>query len=439
MEEIVLVGLFLMLSISITLLAAPITAQEATLVVENGRVVVGDGTVLERGSVVISEDRVLSVGEEQVAAPGARRIDASGRTVLPGLIDTHVHLLVERMTSQPWSDAELQVFVQEGLPSRLRAFLESGITTVMSTGDFWPAVREVREKVRSGELPGPRIFTAGPVFTAPGGHPAAGPVCGPWGERDANPWCREHMAVAVDDREQARDAVARLARQGVDHVKMVYDSIGPPGVEQLKADRVGEIVRTAHDHGLRAYGHVFGIPNAIQALEKGLDGFAHLPAYPAQSGDRDRLVQLMRTEAVTASTTLVSTDALIADLKRAGNDGLLRHVTRQMELIRRTFAALAEADDRLIALGTDTPQLPPGDAYRREIRLAADAGLAPEETIRAATRNAAAHLGRLDELGTLEPGKLADLIIVDRDPLEDLSALQNVELVVKGGKVVVEH
>lgn len=434
-----LAGRFLLLSSSITLLAAPSLAQEATLVVENGRVIVGDGTVLERGSVVISEDRVLSVGEERLDAPGARRIDARGKTVLPGLIDTHVHLLMEGIASQPGSDAELQVFVQEDLPARLRAFLESGITAVMSTGDFWPAIREVRESVRAGALTGPRVFTAGPVFTAPGGHPAAGVVCGPWEDREANPWCREHIAAVVDDREQVRDAVARLARQGVDHVKMVYDDRHPPGVEKLKAELVGEIVRAAHDHGLRAYAHISEIRSATQAVEAGLDGLVHIPLVPAEPGDRERLVRLMRDGGVTASTTLVGFDELIADFRRAGNESVVEGLTRELELSQRMLVVLAEGDDRLVALGTDTPHLPPGDAYHREIRLVAEAGLTPSQIIRAATRNAAGHIGREEELGTLEPGKLADLIIVDGNPLEDLTALQRVKLVVRGGEVVVGH
>ena len=426
----------LLVSISTILFVGTVSAQEATLVVENGRVIVGDGTLLERGSVVISEDRVLSVGEDRVDAPRARRIDASGKTVLPGLIDTHVHLLMERITSQPRSDAELEAFVQKDLPDRLRAFLEGGITTVMSTGDFWPAVREVRERLRSGELTGPRVFTAGPILTAPGGHPAAGVVCGPWEEREANPWCRDQIAAMVEDREQVRDAVARLARQGIDHVKMVYDDRHPPGVEKLKADLVGEIVRATHDHGLRAYAHISELRDAIQAVEAGLDGLVHIPLVPDEPGDRDRLVRLMRDREVTTSTTLVIFEELIADFRRAGNEAAVEGLTRELELGQRMLAALAEGDDRLVALGTDTPQLPPAEAYHREIRLVAEAGLTPSQIVRAATRNAAAHLGREEELGTLEPGKLADLIIVDGNPLEDLSALQSVEQVIQDGRVV---
>lgn len=150
------------------------SAQEPTLVIENGRVIVGDGTVLESGTIVVSGDRIVSVGTESESEefPGAARIDATGRTVLPGLIDTHVHVTMERLFEQPRSDEAMLTFVREGVPDRLRAYIEAGITTVMSPGEFWPFIEDVRRRIDSGELVGPRMRTAGSLFTAREGHPA---------------------------------------------------------------------------------------------------------------------------------------------------------------------------------------------------------------------------------------------------------------------------
>lgn len=111
------------------------------------------------------------------------------------------------------------------------------------------------------------------------------------------------------------------------------------------------------------------------------------------------------------------------------------NLRKRLETIRR----IADTDARLVVLGTDTPGLPPSDAFHGEVRLMAEAGLSPGQILRAATRNAAAHIGRPDVLGTLEPGKLADLILVDGDPTADIGAIRNVELVVKGGEVLVEN
>lgn len=407
-------------------------------VVENGRVIVGDGIVLERGSVIVAADRVLSVSEEPVDLPGVRRIDASGKTVLPGLIDAHVHLLVEDLTSLPRNDGELEAYVREGLPERLRAYLHAGITTVVSTGDYWPAIRGVRDRIRAGELTGPRVFTSGPVFTAPGGHPAV-TVCGRPGEERHNPWCRDHLAVEVESPRHARESVDRLAEGGADFVKMVFDSISPPDVEQLEPDLVGVIVRAAHRNGLRAYAHINQTSNAIEAIGAGLDGLVHVPFMATGPNQRKKLAASLHEEGVTAATTSVTMEALRRRFAREGDDRLADRFRENLAGRYRTIARSAEAGDALLAIGTDAPQLPPGEAYHGEIRLAREAGLTPDQIVKMATRNAAVHLGMSDELGTLEAGKLADLIVVDGNPLDDLQALKNVELVVKGGEVLVDH
>ncbi len=158
---------------------------------------------------MIKENRILAVENEVSSDAGSNVIDANGKTVLPGLIDTHVHLLVEEMASQPRSSEELETFIRNGLPDRLQAYLETGITTIMSTGDFLPAIKGVRDSIRAGNLSGPRIFTSGPVFTAQGGHPAV-TVCGRFDEAGDNPWCREHISIEVETREEARKAVDSL-------------------------------------------------------------------------------------------------------------------------------------------------------------------------------------------------------------------------------------
>lgn len=425
-------GLFALLTAS-----AGAPAQEPSLVVENARVIAGEGTVLDRGTVVVADERILAVTNRTVDAPDARWIDAAGRTVLPGLVDAHVHLLVGDMTSLPRSDEDLDAYVGEGLPTRLRAYLEAGITTVVSTGDFWPAIRRVRENIRSGETPGPRVFTSGPVFTAPGGHPAV-TVCGRPDSEEANPWCREHMAVEVASRRDARTAVERLAPAGLDFVKMVYDSISPPDVEQLETDVLREIVAASHDNDLKAYAHINGMGDARTAVEAGLDGLVHVPFRTSMEGQLGRLVEAMDARGVTAVTTSVVLESLRDRFADDGRDELAEWFSGNLDGRLQTIRRIAEADEGLVVLGTDAPRLPPAEAFHREVRLLAEAGLTPARIIRTATRNAAAHLGRDDELGTLEPGKVADLIVVDGDPLEDLSALRNVELVVKGGEVVIE-
>lgn len=424
---------------ALSLLVIPLEAQEPTLIVENGRVIIGDGTVLERATVVVGGDRILAVTESPVEAPGARRIDASGRTVLPGLIDSHVHLLSWDLSSWPPGDSTFEPPLGEGLETALGAYLEAGITTVVSTGDFWPSVGQIRDRLRAGDLVGPRVFTAGPAFTAPGGHPAAS-VCSWAAEVDeARRWCRAHGAVEVATPQAARTAVARLAREGVDLIKIVYDTINPSGVEHLRTYVMREIVAAAHEHGLRAYAHINEAGKAIAAVEAGLDGLVHTPFVMAEEGEQERLVEVLRENGATAVTTAVWLEFLRDRAAAGGEDELAAWYESSLRSRLETIRRIAEADASLVVLGTDTPVLPPGDRFHGEVRLMAEAGLSPAQILRAASRNAAAHIGRLEILGTLESGKLADLIVVDGDPTADIGAIRNVEVVVKGGEVVVEN
>ena len=412
-----------------------VSAQEATLIVENARVIIGDGTVLERGTVVVSGDRIISVGAEQVEATGARRIDASGGTVLPGLIDTHVHLLMEHLFEQPRSDSALYEFMEARLPARLQAYTDAGITTVMSAGDFWPFINDVSERIQSGDLTGPRVYAAGPLFTAQGGHPAA-TFCGSMDMHGPNPWCREHLTEEVVTSEDVRAAVARLNRDGVNQIKFVYEGPSEADVKSLKANLVGEIIDAAHEQGLRTYAHILELPLAIEAIESGLDGLVHLPAVSSQPDETGRLVQLMLAEGVAASTTLTTFDSMMEIAAEQGDDGLSQIMSGLLDGMKQTLAQLAEMNEGLVVLGTDAPHLPPAGAFYREIELMAETGLAPERIIQAATRDAAKYVGLGDELGTLEPGMLADLIVVDGNPLSDLSVLQEIRSVVKGGEIV---
>lgn len=419
-------------------MATSAPASEATLVIENARVIVGNGTVLERAFIVVAGNRIVSVDTEPVEFPAADRIDAAGNTVLPGLIDTHVHLLMEQLFEQPRSDTALESFMADRLPGRLKAYLEAGITTVMSTGDYWPFIEEVRRDIDTGRLAGPRLYTAGPLFTAPGGHPAS-TFCGSLDINGPNPWCREHLVVEVDDQDEATAAVGRLSRDGADLIKMVYDGTDGPDVGMLKTEVVEAIVSAAHKHGLRTYAHSLEHASAIAAIERGLDGLVHLPAIASSPEEIDRLIQAMVAEEVAASTTLTVFDSLAGIASSQGNEEMSQAMRGLVESMKQTLAGLCAVDAGLIVLGTDAPHLPPGEAYFREIELLAAAGLAPEQIIRAASRDAARYMGLGDELGTLEPGKLADLIIVAGDPLMDLSALRAIVLVVRDGEVAVSR
>lgn len=409
----------------LALVTTPVSGQEPTLIVENGRVIVGEGTVLESGSVIIAGDRIVAVTEGAVEAGNARRIDATGKTVLPGLIDANVHLVMDvpAPEGQPRSEEALVSRMRSRLPQWLHAYLESGVSSIMSTSDYWPFILEVREDLAAGRLVGPRLFTVGPAIGAPGGHPDA-LVCGD------NEFCKAHLSAAVDDPSDARRTVARLAESGVDAIKLVWDDMGGR-LPALSPELVRTVIDEAHARGLPVNIHVVDARLAAQAVEWGADRLDHVPA-PASEEAADAFVEAMRAHRASAATTLSTLDWLVRQ------SGSTPELVRAQQAVHRMTNRLAASDDLLLALGTDAPWLTPSESIRSEVRLLEEAGLSPMQILRAATRGAAAHIGRAEDLGTLESGRIADLIVVDGNPLDHLSALWNIELVVKDGEVVVE-
>ncbi len=420
-------------AVLLALIAGQGTAQEITLVVENGRVVVGDGSVLEPGFVAMAGDRIVAVSGEPIAAADAERIDASGKTVLPGLIDAHVHLSIEDISRQPRKASDLEDYLTNRLPDRLREFLRTGITTVASTGDYWPFILEVRGRIRSGDVAGPRLLTSGPVVTAVEGHPVV-TLCGFLDSGGPNPWCRENAAREVATVEEAGDVVSELAGAGVDFVKFVVNESEFPA---LDGNLVTALIEAIHAEGLLAYAHVSGVDQAIAAVEAGLDRLVHVPViHSMKTADADRLLAAMRKHEARVSTTLVVLADWVEDLRDEGQEEMAAGLARDLEAQTWAVAAIAAADSDTLALGTDSPHLAPAEAYHRELELLSGAGIDTAAVLRTATLGAAEFLGRGDDLGSLEPGKLADLIVVDGNPLESLDSLANVVLVVQGGVVV---
>ena len=387
---------------------------EPTLVIENAYVIVGDGVVMDGATVVITGDRIQSVSTKNPELKAVKRIDARGRTLMPGLIDTHVHFF--GLTGQ--GQAAFRAQIETLAPKYLKDLIQHGVTTVKSLADPLDLVLELRTKVNDGKILGPRILLVGPCFTAPGGHPAV--TLG----RD-DPWMRSQIAVEVDDEDTARREVRRLAEKGVDAIKAAVEAgqgTGMPDVmPRLSVNVLRAIIDEAHKHKLRATVHTHREQDVIDAIEAGADGVEH-GLWGSTLRD-NRLADLLLKRNVTYTPTLWAFS--------------LDKDSKSSEIARQNLRALSDKGIR-ISVGTDTLcSMPrPGLNTIQEMEFMAESGLTPEKIIRAATRNAAEHLGLLDRLGTVEPGKLADLILVAGDPLKDISALHQVQMVIKAGQVV---
>lgn len=402
------------------------------LVVANARLIDGAGNAPVDGvSIVIAGNRIMSISDALPASQSGRVIDASGRTVMPGLVDAHAHVLLEERASGvfwlPGSDEDMERFMRESMPGRMRGYLQSGITSVVSVGDYWPEVVALRNSIREGRISGPRLFVTGKLFAAPGGHPVT-TVCA--GEQ----WCRDHLAAEVEDEQSARRWVRLLAAQGVDGIKLVYDADWlPPRMDRQVMEAV---IEEAHKSQLPTVAHSSSIADTLDLVNAGVDALAHLMESRDESEIR-RIAADLAARSIPVTTTL----SIIAQYVEAGADFGAGSDAARMLQWRMNVARILAEEGVTLNLGTDTlaPLAEPGESILSEANILVRAGLSPAYVIQAMTGHAARHPMMPEDIGAIEAGKLADLIIIDGDPLENIAALANVELVIKDGKVVFDR
>ncbi len=407
-----------------SVLASGASSEEATLVIEHARVIAGNDEVKDDATVIIKGDRIQSVVDGSRRFKAARRVDARGKIVMPGLIDTHVHIFGGSFTADRGHGEEaFRKEMADEVPATLKEYIRHGVTTVKSTGDPVSLILELRDQLNRGRLVGPRLLVVGPGFTAPNGHPASTLL-------KNDPWWRSEHSVEIDDPDKARAEVRRVANQGVDAIKLVYHSgphpeFIPAGVpmEKLPESVMRAIIDEAHRQGLRATVHTWHEQDAIDVIGAGADGLEHGVGHALLSDGR-------------LAETLLAHNAFYVPTLRVYT---LATTPSTLPTAKQNLKSLADKDV-LIALGTDTiansEGTPPGLNTVQELEFMADAGLSTSQIIRSATRNAAEHLGLANDLGTVEAGKIADLIIVDGDPLQDISSLHKVCMVVQQGRIV---
>lgn len=407
-----------LLSVAVFALPATATAQpSADLLITNARVITGTGEVLVAASVVVANGRIVSVSAGTVEVEAEREIDAAGMTVMPGLIDTHRHLLNPPRAA---SAEALDQWMDENLPSILGGLLADGITTTISLGDYFPAILEVRRRLESGDLVGPRLLAVGKSLTAPDDWPTQ--------LVSQTPWSRSHGVLEVTDPETARSEVRNLAEAGVDGIKATLDrSIAPDAV--LSPEVLEAVGQETERLGLPLFVHTTTVRDMLDAVARGADRLVHAPATGSiadTSGAR-----VLRDAGVAISTTVSFWTEAMAEVRgRPWSDVFAAGHRQTLENIRHLWD-----EGVTVAFGTDSPT---GLDFMAEVR-GLGAVLSNEEIITALTRNAAVFLYLEDALGTLEPGKIADIVVVEGDPLTDIEALTNVRVVIQGGEVVVDN
>jgi len=374
----------------------------AEIVIRGGTLFAATGRLpVENPGIVLRDGRIACIGRQCETSAAAIELDASGLAILPGLIELHGHFYGSRdargMLGAIWDAVRMR-------PGLRRALLEAGVTSYRDLGSPRDAILETRRALAAGELGGPRLFTAGPIFTAPGGHPA-------YGGRDPNvTGFGGPMTFQSDDPEAVRAEIGRLAAEGVDGIKAVFHGPAEPGqpsLPTLSLETLRAIVAEARRHDLWVAVHVGPLGESAAAAEAGATTIEH-GVRNGNAIDEATLETLRKHEIVYVPTLGQEPGA------------------------EKNIPALLAAGVT-IGVGTDVAD------YHDELARLADAGMPAADVLLAATRNGARALLRADELGTIEEGKRADLIVVDGEPWNDVRDLRAVVAVIRGGRLVVDR
>jgi len=437
--------IFRMAPIALAILLAPATlpAQQATLAIVGGRIIDGyGGPVIENGVILVSGDRITAVGtQDQISIPaGVEIIETQGMTVMPGLFDMHVHIqLLGHGDYERWHNLYGDSLADVVMPIAAEQLLNAGVTSARDLGGPLEELVEVKRSIAEGRIPGPRLFISGPfIQRAP-----------------YEPW-QSRYRWGVDGPTDARRKVQRLIDAGVDVIKLIDQ-------DQLTDDEIAAVVETAHANGLPVVAHAHRPDEIRRGLAHNVDNFEHTglataPGYPADilQALNERNTALYWTPTISPLYVmqytgevfperlddprwrLGMTDAM-ADEIRASLDHI-PHLPyyalfpSRIPLLPTKFDQIRSTGVRLL-IGTDAgiPSMFHNDATWREMVKWVELGVPPMQVIQAATLWPARFLKVQEDLGTIATGRLADIIAVRGDPLTDMTAMENVELVVQGG------
>lgn len=392
-------------------------------VIENGRILTAsDAGVIEEGVVVIDDDgRIAAVGRRgTVDVPvGARRWPVDGRTVLPGLIDMHAHVLCgtdaearEGLTSRTITDQTLRAV------NNARRCIEAGITTVRDAGARSDGIFRIKEAIDQSVVLGPRIFPSGQAIAMSGGHGWNG------------------VAVEADGPDEVRKAARQQLKAGALCIKlMATGGAGTAGERitdlQFTVDELRAGAEEAHKKGRHVLAHVTNSAGVANAIAAGIDTIEHGLVL------NEDAVEAMAEHDVYLCPTLEAYERIVRLGPAAGYyEYMVPKAASVLEPHRASFQRALRAGVKVLA-GTDAGghfwQL--GD-LADELERMVEAGMTAEAALLSATRAAAECLGRQADIGTLQPGRWGDILIVDGDPMEDIGAVKRVHAVFKAGDLV---
>jgi len=421
---------FLNLVLVVLLVSATAFAQQATpgrTIVRAGKLLdVRTGKTLTNQAIVIENGKIVSVGPDSGttdASANAKVIDLSGKTVLPGLIDAHTHITFDPRFGYDRLAISLPREALIGAKNA-RVTLLAGFTTIRNLGATEFADIALRDAINAGDVPGPRIDASGPALSITGGH------C------DDNllpyEWHATSIGVA-DGVENVQHKVREVIKYGSDVIKICATggvlSLGDnPQHSQFTQAELAAIVADAHRLGRKVAAHAHGAEGIRWASEAGVDSIEH-GSYLDDAG-----IAAMKQHGTYLVPTLYLGDWFMENAPKTGVPPAMLAKAKEVMPAARKNIAHAFASGVKVGFGTDAAVYPHG-LNAHEFAVMVQLGLTPLQAIQAATVNDADLLGWSDKVGVLEPGHYADIIAVDGDPLQDVTTLEKVKFVMKGGVV----
>ena len=408
---------------------AAVAIEHVTVIDGTGRPAIPDATVLVQG------DRIARVARGEITLPpGTQRVDGRGKYLIPGLMDIHIHLR-GGMGKTPDERTGIRA---------LQSYLYCGVTTVLDVGNNPDFTFALRDKERSGAIVSTRLLAVGGIVTYPGSH--GGKVGGP--------------STLVDSWPQAIPTLDAAIAKHPDFLKITYEEEGwgtRPMITLLPIPLMQHIIEYYNDHGIRSTVHVSSEIRAREAIFVGVDTLAHPDI---QGPVTDAFVRLLAAKQMPMASTLTIGEnySRLADHPEFLDQPLYQAVLEPEEIQRlkttesdiqkknrwaswmKIMTPVAQENNRkidagggIVALGTDQSI---GPAAHRELELLVGGGISTMDAIRIGTLNSARFLGKDRDMGSVEEGKIADLVLLNANPLDDINNAKQISMVMKAGKII---
>lgn len=415
---------------AVQLASAPHTPDSGSLALHCGMLIDGVSDTPRRDvTLLIRKGRIAAIEAGSRRPTDLPMLDLRDHACLPGLIDMHTHL-----TDRPEDTADLTVYFRRKRDERValsrqhaEATLQAGFTTVRNVGTYIAGSdRELRDAIESGQAAGPRMQVSGPYLTIPGG---GGDLLVP-GVAESEIPAQVRAGVARGPA-AFRAKAQQLLEDDADLLKVIASGAvlafgGVPGEPEMNPEELAAVVAVAHAAGRKVAAHAHGARSIKEAILAGADTIEHASLMD------DEAIELARAHQVALSMDVYNGDYIDSEGRRQGwPEEFLRKNIETTEAQRQAFSR-AHAAGVPIVYGTDAGVFPHG-LNARQFPIMVQRGMRPMEAIKAATSVAARYMGWADRVGQLAPGLLGDVIAVEGDPLEDITRLQHVAVVIKGG------